>query len=197
MRWRVAAPRGVQRPRLVDDVVVLCDADGLVRALARADGAERWRTNVGGNASGAVAATAGVVVIEASDRLIALEARTGRRLWQTTLPEDSIGPAVIASADTVVVGGANGATGLEARTGRRLWRNEDAGGRELHLLSDPATDVVIDSLRVIALDPQTGEKEWELDLSADDLDALIGPATPLDGGPLVLTTGYHVPPHRD
>lgn len=197
--WQAPAPRGMQAPRLVVDALVTCDADGLVRALARADGAERWRVPLGENAGGVVVATTDVVGLEAAGRLVVLDLATGRRLWTATLPDDSSGPTTTAAlGGLIVVTGSAGTTAFRSRTGERAW-DTDVAGSEVLVLADPPTVVVLDGTRrtVIGLDPRAGSRRWTRELSAPGLDAVVGPATPLDGGPLLLTTGYDVPRHRD
>ncbi|HVE98120.1 MAG TPA: PQQ-binding-like beta-propeller repeat protein, partial [Mycobacteriales bacterium] len=131
--------------------------------------------------------------------LVVLDVTTGRELWATPWSEASSAPTTAAAAGGVVVlaGGAR-TTGFDARTGGRLW-DASVAGREGHALADPPTFVVIDDSprAFIGLDPRTGNERWSRELSASGLDAVVGPATPLDGGPLLLTTGYDVPRHRD
>jgi PQQ-dependent dehydrogenase (methanol/ethanol family) len=139
--------RGVEAtPLMVGGVLYVTSAWSIVYALDAATGRELWVYDPAVNrADGAksccdavnrgVAYADGRVFVAALDgRLIAIDARTGKRLWQTQTVDDTSQPYVITGAPRVARGlvfignsgadlGVRGYIGAyDAKTGRRAWR---------------------------------------------------------------------------
>ncbi|HEY4278005.1 MAG TPA: PQQ-binding-like beta-propeller repeat protein [Conexibacter sp.] len=147
VRWRATFRGGVPASAAVlGGVVYAASADGVVSALALADGRAKWQTALGtakygsgddvrqlGFFSGV--ALAGSHVIVASDRARALDARTGRVRWATkplrsATSDDYFWGLPVVSGGIVLVGSGSGAelptargrlTAYRLRDGRLLW----------------------------------------------------------------------------
>jgi outer membrane protein assembly factor BamB len=83
-RWRVAAGDILTAtPALHGDTVIFAAFDGEVRAVARRDGATRWRYDARLAVPGDLTVAAGRVLLGSrSYDLIALDAATGREIWK-------------------------------------------------------------------------------------------------------------------
>lgn len=156
--------RGVEAtPLMVDGLVYVTSAWSIVYALDAKTGAERWVFDpVVDRAVGArsccdvvnrgVAYADGRIFVAALDgRLIALEAKTGRKLWETpSVPENSnyvVTGAPCIARNLVLIGNSGGDLGTrgyvgayDVRTGHPAWRfytvpGDPAKGRD-HAASD-------------------------------------------------------------
>ncbi len=105
-----------------------------------------WQRRLGGQINGGLAVAGGVLYLESFDRRVsALDARTGRVLWSTKLPDVAMTTPVVANG-VVVVGtgkdavleespqrtvwgrrGGDAVIGLDAGTGRVLWTHHTIG----------------------------------------------------------------------
>ncbi|MEY4375682.1 MAG: Quinohemoprotein alcohol dehydrogenase precursor [Pseudomonadota bacterium] len=139
--------RGVEAtPLVVDGVMYVTSAWSIVYALDAATGRERWvydpkvdrRTGTRACCDAVnrgVAHAAGKVFVATLDgRLVALEARTGQRVWETRTFTDSTQPYVITGApriarDLVIIGNSGADLGVRGyvsayhlATGKLAWR---------------------------------------------------------------------------
>jgi polyvinyl alcohol dehydrogenase (cytochrome) len=150
-RWRVAAPEGdiTGTPAVVGGVVYVGSYGGVVRALDAMTGASKWQVKLNGPINASVAVANGVVYVPVAQVakaskpgsgpfLAAIDASTGKVLWQTTLDtqpdSDVYGSPVVAgnlviegvsaffgennNANTVVRGGV---VALDATIGKVVW----------------------------------------------------------------------------
>ena len=126
VRWRVDVKGGVAgAPAIVDGTVFAASIGGVITSLELATGHERWRRNFPTAVYGSGAGTrhlgffgglavAGDRVVAASDRVVALDRRTGRTIWtteplRTSTSDDYFwGPPVVARG-LVLVGSGSGA----------------------------------------------------------------------------------------
>lgn len=128
-------PRG--NPIVTVDSVYVQDVEGTVYALDLY-GNERWRSSFSATSlgDGGPAIGWGEIFVCVDNRLIALDALTGKQTWATTVPGDA--GAIVAAqpvpysdallvATTSFQGGATGAIfALDAATGVLLWRFDTA-----------------------------------------------------------------------
>ena len=106
------------------------------------------------------------------------DARTGKRLWRVSLPDDLNGtqpgwgysesPLVSGSALIVTPGGVDGAVAaLDRKTGRVLWRSKDCTYEASYCSPVPATldgkPQIVQGLdkRLVGVDALTGKLLWE------------------------------------
>lgn len=162
------------------------------RALATADGSERWTSDI---ASGYVIPVldAGLLVFRDSPNLIAIDARTGKECWQESFTA-RLRSSTLHAGETIVMGTSTEGEiiALDAETGEQRW-NVDISG-----YFHPDEDNINDAIRghivagtdrvffgtfggmLIALDAATGETDW------------VTPETP----PVIPTEGrrHYLPP---
>ncbi|ELY59192.1 quinohemoprotein alcohol dehydrogenase [Natronococcus amylolyticus DSM 10524] len=142
------------------------------RALATADGSERWTSGV---ASGHVVPVfgAGLLVFRDSPALIAIDARTGEECWRESVASNLRSGAIHAGETVVVDTGTDGKIiALDARTGEQQWKFDVSD--YFHPDEDDIVDarygrIVAGTDRLffrtyggmsIALDAVTGETDW-------------------------------------
>ena len=131
--WRSTEPGEVySAPVAGDDLVYAVSKTGTVTALAAETGAVEWQASVEDGVHESPAVAEGRVVVPAGNgtRTIALDARTGDRLWTFETGVGQGAPVVV--GDQVLTSGAN--TGfhlLDAETGDRLrhWPVENVGSQ--------------------------------------------------------------------
>lgn len=166
-------------PAVVGDVVYIGAYDGTLYAFERRTGLLLWRYRLGYQvgSSPAVVPRWGMVLSahERSSRgggyVLALDAHTGRRLWQQPTaahPHSSV--AVDVAREQVFVGDNRGIIyTFQGRDGRPLWRRElDRSDGKVDIKTTPMLIpdkglVVFGawSGKVYALDERTGETRWE------------------------------------
>jgi len=172
VRWRAndASLRLARTTRLATngDVVAACD-QSVVTALDDRSGATRWTADLRG--CGVLLSDASRIYAEAREGLVALDARTGARLWAVATEHDVESPPfgawVAATGGRVMLRGspARRVAVLDAATGRRL--------RELTLPDTPVTsfatygDLLLlttspgsDERNVVMFSLTTGEALW-------------------------------------
>lgn len=131
--WRARADGPIRAAVALDgDQVVFGSSDGILRAVDRADGRERWRRDLGESLDAAPAIANGrIVVVGRSGGIFALSTREGRVLWQRSFDAALPFPggwdyrlaAPTIAGERVIVGGADGSVrALALASGRALWR---------------------------------------------------------------------------
>lgn len=191
---------GMPSPLIVSDTVyVYLPVGGFgegtaVWAFDVITGTERWRTEIGGQSSGHRPVVAGgalyVITYELSgQRLVALEAATGEKLW-TAGPELAQFDYRTIYADEEPDGMVYAASGrvvyaFTAADGKPRWQGQIpcCGAIVLGMTADAqALYVLIDTQGVYALDPADGTGLWHHDM--------VGEVTAfaLEGGVLYLGT---------
>jgi outer membrane protein assembly factor BamB len=112
----------------------------------------------------------------------ALDAETGKTLWQTDLEQDVIARlsgGLTAAYDHVYIGSENGEViALDQETGEVTWRVEVGG----EVLANPVADsglIIVNTSRgtLFALDQLTGEQKWAISTEVPNL-TLRGDSTP-------------------
>ena len=148
--------------------VLVADAEGAVRMLARRSGSLQWEKNLAAPVYVTPAANDSTVFLSTTrGRLIALDAASGAVRWQHALSDTTVrfaSPAV--SGQRIIVGASDGRLrALDPASGRLLW-TFDAG----EALSAPPlitrSHVYVGSMggKLFGLDAATGEKKWETEL---------------------------------
>lgn len=142
------------------------------RALATADGSEQWISDV---ASSQVIAVleAGVLVFRDSNKILAIDARSGEKCWQKSV-SDSFWPSTVHAGETIVLNSVTDGEiiALDARTGEQQWEADIS--EYFHPDEDNINDGVVGQTvagtdriffrtyggMLIALDAATGETDW-------------------------------------
>ena len=210
---------------LVLSVSFLAKPAGVV-AVSAATGSTVWTADMPARllAQGLVPGN-GVVIVEAGrligqapalvvpgvTEFVALDLRTGRRLWTAGAPGHFENPAIAISGNLVLTAGLSGAvTAREAATGRVIWRRRPPSGcwprgpgplvTAIALAADQTQVAVSFSCTgyralVQMLDPSTGGMSWSWEpppsVGAQTGLAVTGVASQ---GNVVLLTGQDAPP---
>ena len=167
-------------PAIVGDTVYIGAYDGVLRALDRFTGRERWRYAWGdqiGSSPAVVPAWAMVFsaheTVPHGGAIAALDARTGEELWrQPTIANPHSSVAVDVTRERVFVGDNSGTLyAFDARSGRALWRRVFADADRVSIKTTPT---VVESLGLVifgawsghvhALDEDTGATRWVRDV---------------------------------
>ena len=179
-RWSFTAGNRVRtRPTVVDGSVFFQADDGVVYRLDAASGEEVWQVRLleapverrppgdphsrYDNFGSDVTVTEGRLYVGTHDgRLVALDARDGRVLWQHAA-EGSVLAAPAVAAGRVYFGDFGGKVhALDAATGKALWATDTKGA----VLSTPAIargHLILGtrSYDILALETATGELAWK------------------------------------
>jgi outer membrane protein assembly factor BamB len=152
----------------------LTDAElgtGEVTALDAVTGARRWTTRLSGS-PGQLAVTGEVIVgIMSSVATFALEASSGKVLWQSK----RIPTRALAAGNGVVYTSPGPLAARDARTGRYLWLQGDGEDQPGQLLLVGETLYAASgNLRVRALSASTGSQLWSYTLPASGTSAETG-----------------------
>lgn len=136
-------------------------------AIEAVPGRVRWKS--GPNSYGDLAAIppaahGGRLFVANSNTLSALEASTGRSVWQAPLGALDIKSGPMLSGDTVIVGGSKLVAGFDAATGALLWQGAGSASFAMATTHQPAyvyaEEAVGRESAVIALDARTGHQRW-------------------------------------
>ena len=159
--WNLSSEQPFAPPTVDADTVLVGGADGMLRALDAATGAERWSATTGPIVSAPVVAGGTVVVGSRAGTLAAFAVATGAEQW--SFPT---GNAVVASpavADgTVYAGSSDGALyALDAATGSERWRVPTAGAVESTPAVGAGSVFFGNNLgEVFAVDAAGGAERW-------------------------------------
>ncbi|WP_248910067.1 outer membrane protein assembly factor BamB family protein [Halocatena marina] len=177
IRWERQFDEEVNAPTVVDGVAYfVIRGDGVLIALDSETGDTTLEQSVGEWAKGAVAVSEDrVFAVATTDNetsaVVALDTRTGERLWQYTNPHPITGTPAVAK-ETVYVSDARGVHAIASDDGSRRWRFEGHPIKEREWSNfsvDGSAPAVANGTvytgaadeRVYALDADSGEKRWE------------------------------------
>ena len=122
--WSVKAGRGITDPLVVSgSTALLAGTDRVLRAISLDDARERWTRRLPGAAVGGVALRDSVLYLATQrpqGRILAVNAETGIRLWETGSGEATTGVGT-AGGLVGVVNNRGYLVALDARTGRQRW----------------------------------------------------------------------------
>ncbi len=185
IRWKFETPVSVKNSVAVhENLVYAMTVDGELHALDAATGAEQWSYRLGNalelRVYASPAVSDGIVYLGVAPHFVALDARTGKEVWQATFIEmtSMLGDEYMGCYSSPCIGedkvyvGFNLATGLIAldkQTGNQLW-NKQHRHNPLHatpalcngMLYHPAYG----ELRAMKAD--TGDELWTFPLPAEN-----------------------------
>jgi outer membrane protein assembly factor BamB len=191
LRWRFQAEGSVNPPpAVVAGIVYAISDDGVLHAIADADGKEVW--SFPHALSGTVGPTVwqGSVYVTDKDGVIwAVDAATGTERWHSPAP---ITGGLTVADDRLVVSTNGAIVELDATTGTQRWRYSAAAAEAFHTPAYAAGVVYAgsDSGGFVALDGATGALRWHADTGndatgtavvADGIAYLAGSSNPATG----------------
>jgi outer membrane protein assembly factor BamB len=120
--WRQAFPAAIKAgPVVVGDLLIVARNDGVVTALDRHSGRERWRFNTGGEILGTPACSGELLVFGSGDGKVYALNRDGKRRWAFDAGLPVYGWPLIAG-DTVFIGDNGGRMyALKLADGKPRW----------------------------------------------------------------------------
>lgn len=155
-------------PTVLDDLLIVADADGRVQALDRASGNLRWRADLDTRISGGVGAGAGLVVLGSQDGMVfALDAAGGEKRWDARVSSEVLAPALVAGDMVIVQSMDDNLHAFRAEDGSKAWVFDNevpiltlrGTSRPVHL-----EDLVVAGFangKVAGIDLVTGQLRWE------------------------------------
>lgn len=132
-----------------------------------------WSVSIAGSSPRARLAAPPVIaegklyVIDADARVIAMDAKSGARLWQTSMPAEGNGRSLFGGGVSVVgnrlfvTTGVGDVAALDAANGSILWKKQPGGPlRGSPTLANGHVYVMSQDNQIYALDQLTGETQW-------------------------------------
>jgi len=189
--WKLSLPavKDVNiRAQVQGDSVVVAAADGTVVSVNAATGREDWRGQVGKTLQTGVGADGRLAaVVTTGNELVVLDA--GNKLWSKTLSASAFTAPLVAGGRVFVLAADRSVSAFDAQSGAQLWTQRREGEplvlRQQGVLM-PYGNTLLAGLsgRLVALNPDTGNVEWEAPLASprgtndvERLVDLVGPAS--------------------
>jgi outer membrane protein assembly factor BamB len=168
-RWTQQLGQAITTPTVsADGVVVLGTTEPTGFALYGLDertGAGRWKLPVARRLIPWAALDGSTVLVATSDqRLLAVDAPTGRLLWTTTLPPGpALPPPDRVGRGALALGADGGVRLVDTATGGERWSAplKDWPGAPLHTAARVFAATI--SGQLVALDEQTGQRLWTVE----------------------------------
>jgi outer membrane protein assembly factor BamB len=156
---------------IVGDTVYFASDDGVVHALDRASGADRWTTTLAGaTRSGPVAADGRLYFVADSGAPIALDPATGKTLWTGTA-EYSDPSQLVSDGGNLYLGTGDGyLIAVDASTGVERWRLQPSPSTQVVHSPAAANGRIFagtDGGGYVALDAATHQVVWTGDTQGD------------------------------
>lgn len=194
LEWEFTTTEYVETaPAVVDGRIYAADADGVVYAVST-DGEEVWRhdteqnlhshaltvrddTVVVGTSGNMPAVVSGDTERSKAGKVVALDAGSGAERWSFTGPEDWFSGTALGDGRVYVGNHTGEVFALDLDTGDEIWswRPTGQGAEHAGVLAPPtyADGTVYVGLhaagRVVALDAETGDVEWQTNLEAGNV----------------------------
>ncbi len=169
------------------DRFVVASNDGVVRALAAADGRELWRGEAGTKLAAGVGSDGRfAAVVNRDNELVVLDA--GRVVWKKPLPTPVVAAPLVAGERVFVLTLDRQVLAFDALDGRKIWELKRPGepltlAKAGVLLAYKDTLVVGQGPRLAGVDPLQGSLRWEASVATprgtnevERLADLVGPA---------------------
>lgn len=189
--WKLSLPAVKDaniRAQVQGDSVVVAAADGTVVSVNAATGREDWRGQVGKTLQTGVGADGRLAaVVTTGNELVVLDA--GNKLWSKTLSASAFTAPLVAGGRVFVLAADRSVSAFDAQNGAQLWIQRREGEplvlRQQGVLM-PYGNTLLAGLsgRLVALNPDTGNVEWEAPLASprgtndvERLVDLVGPAS--------------------
>ena len=189
--WKLSVPPGKDlnlRAQVQGDNVVVAGSDGTIVSINAANGRENWRGQAGKKLLTAVGADGRwAAAVTTANELVMLEA--GNKLWTKPLSAAAYTAPLVAGGRVFVLTADRAVTAFDAQNGAHLWTQRREGEplvlRQQGVLM-PYGNTLLAGLsgRLVALNPDNGNIEWEAPLASprgtndvERLVDLVGPAS--------------------
>lgn len=169
------------------DRFVVASSDGVVRALAAADGRELWRGEAGSKLSAGVGSDGRfAAVVNRDNELVVLDG--GKVAWKKALPTPVVAAPLVAGERVFALTLDRQVIAFDALDGRKIWELKRPGepltlAKAGVLMAYKDTLVVGQGSRLAGVDPLKGQLRWEASVATprgtnevERLADLVGPA---------------------
>ena len=173
--------------RVQGDNVVLASADGTVVSVNAATGRENWRGQAGKRLQAGVGSDGRTAaVVTEGNELVVLDA--GSKLWSTPLSAASYTAPLVAGGRVFVLTADRSVSAFDAQNGAHLWTEKREGEplvlRQQGVLAPYGNTLLVGlSGRLVAMNPDNGNIEWEAPLASprgtNDVERLVDLVGPI------------------
>lgn len=145
---------------LVGDLLILATDDGGAKAVNVLTQKAAWthKLPVGDEAMEAYGNSASVVIWTTSEKVICLDAKTGKQRWIKQATQSY--PAAEVANGVHVIGSAGKLTAFDLETGKELWQKPSSS-----LTATPTGFLSFDGKSLDRISPRTGAEDWKVDVT--------------------------------
>ncbi|CAK0774056.1 Outer membrane protein assembly factor BamB [Gammaproteobacteria bacterium] len=187
------------RPIVIEDRVVVSNADGVVAAYNKSSGEQLWRTETSIALSGGCGGGDDLIVVGGSEgEVVALNFKDGKERWRASLSSEILAPPAIADGIVVVRAIDGRVTALSAVDGSRLWVFSrtvpilSLRGTSAPLIARGVVFVGLDSGQLVALNLQDGRSIWEAVVAVPKGRSELERMVDIDADPVLLDDTLYV-----
>lgn len=186
-------PFGFIQPVIYGQSLYVASTGGKVYKLDKADGNQRWKTDLDETLISGVAVGLGKVFVGLkTGELVALNENDGIEIWRQQLEGEVVAPVVAAKNRVFAQTSTGLLLGLNAEDGEEVWRNFNS--MPTLTVRGTATPVAIDSTvitglangKLVAFDIDSGIPRWDARLAISSGDSEIERVADVDVQPLVI-----------
>lgn len=154
-------PSNVPIPTIADDRVFVADSGGTLHVLDAANGVELWSYASDEAVPYNIVTADGLAYVSTTTRLLALNARDGKLIWQQPYLSP-VSFSVPAAADGVLVTGddTGDVQALDAKTGAARWTTRLSGQLRAPAVAGGRVFITSGDGYLAALDAATGKELW-------------------------------------
>lgn len=193
------AGRGLFEPYLIDDKIVVANAEGRITSFAKDSGIRQWRTDLDVTlTSGVGGAEERLYVSDSNAQVHALSLVDGSSLWQARASSEVLKPVVEAYGVAVLRSADGRVAALEPADGQERWTVSNAppalslNGYSRPLLLDGGVLIGLDDGRLQALNLNNGKLIWESVLSVPSGRSEIERLVDIDADLVIDDEGIYV-----
>jgi outer membrane protein assembly factor BamB len=168
-QWRVSLGGALRTdPAITGDTVVVAGEDGILYALALANGRERWRFDPGTSVVGPTTDGSTVFVVDGRGIVHALGVARGNALWQSAPLAQGANGTVAAEGQLFIPTADGSVIAIDATNGTERWR-ASIGAAPVHTLAyaDGRVLAATDDGLFVALEAGDGDRIWVVETGAD------------------------------
>lgn len=151
-------------PAIVGDVVVAANSNGFVYAINRATGGSSWSYAMAGTAAtDVIAGDKTVYVFTTDDKVVALDASNGAKVWTSDYSMDSnlVGDPIYADGNLIFFVSSGKLVALSTTTKKPAWSvSVDSTNREGGPVAYGQSIYVVSGSQVAQVNPRNGRTGW-------------------------------------
>jgi len=148
-----------------EDSIVCLSGDGVVRSYATSDGSRRWLASVESDVTASAVLAAGRLVVPTTSGLVALDEKTGRRVWHVPAGYGCDAAPAVDGGRVYAAFKNLGVVAFDLMTGDELFRAPMAPSGAL-LVDGSLIIAGTEDGQLVRLHPKTGKPIWKIDLGS-------------------------------